>query len=166
MEYIERGRFRPADPGQCTIAIWIEHDVRMRTWVLTSIRTAGWAPILVFTSHLVASRGLEAYHDAPWLDIPMHFMGGVAIAYFFWRSVTSPAAGPVLGAMSAFGNVVLTLALTCTSTVVWEFAEWTTDRLGWTHAQGGLDDTILDMLLGISGGATFLVLALLHRRAV
>jgi uncharacterized membrane protein len=105
----------------------------------------------------VASRGLGAYESVPDLDIPMHLLGGVSIAFFFWRSVTCEAAGAVLGTLSRFGQLLLTLALVCASTVGWEFAEWTTDYLGWTRAQGGLGDTMLDMLLGILGGVGFLV---------
>ncbi len=128
-------------------------------WLWASVRSAGWAPALVFVIHVVMSRALGAYLALPALDVPMHFAGGVAIAFFLWRSVNIDAAGPVLGSMTLFGRRCLTFASVCTATVVWEFAEWVSDHLGWSLAQLGLGDTLLDMLLGIAGGVFFLVVS-------
>lgn len=44
---------------------------------------AGWFPSLVFLLHCVLSLAFDAYDRAPSLDVPMHLLGGVAIAYFF-----------------------------------------------------------------------------------
>jgi hypothetical protein len=41
--------------------------------------------------------------------------------------------------------------------VFWEFAEFTSDALFGTQAQLGLDDTMLDMALGIAGGLSYAV---------
>ncbi len=132
---------------------------KLIVWIWTSVRSAGWAPAFVFVFHVAVSRGLDAYLAVPELDIPMHFAGGVAIAFFLWRSVNIAAASQVLGSLTPIGRLLLTVAAVCTSTVVWEFAEWTSDRLGWSHSQLGLDDTLLDMLLGITGGMFFLVVS-------
>lgn len=126
-------------------------------WARDSLRAAAWAPVTVFAIHLVVSRGLGWYETVPGLDIPMHFLGGVAIAYFFARSLRLESALPVLGALTTLGGFVFALALVGMATVVWELAEWTTDYVGLTRAQVGLDDTVLDMLLGLLGGLTFLV---------
>ncbi len=131
-------------------------------WLSTSIRSAGWAPVVVFSLHVVLSRGFGAYLAVPGLDIPMHVLGGVAIAFFIWRAIALPAATPVLGRPSDTGRLLLAFTAVCTAAALWEFAEWTTDRLGLTEAQVGLDDTLLDMALGIAGGTVFLWLA--HRR--
>lgn len=126
-------------------------------WLGASIRSAGWAPALVFVTHVVASRGIGAYRTLPELDTPMHLVGGVAIAFFFWHSVNLDSARLLLGSLTLCGKLSLTFSAVCTAAIVWEFAEWTTDRLGWTHAQLGLGDTLLDMLLGIVGGLLFLM---------
>ena len=131
----------------------------MIAWLGASIRSAGWAPTLVFVTHVVASRVFGAYRVFPELDTPMHLIGGVAIAFFLWSSVNLDTARPILGSLSLTGKIVLTLAAVCTAAVIWEFAEWTTDHLGWTDAQLGLEDTLLDMLLGITGGVLFLIIA-------
>ena len=128
-------------------------------WVRDSIRSAAWAPVAVFVLHLVFSRVLGWYLTVPGLDMPMHFLGGVAIAYFFARSIRLESASPVLGALTTLGRCVLTIALVGLATVVWELAEWTTDSLELTRAQVGLDDTVLDMLLGLLGGVAFLLVS-------
>ena len=47
-----------------------------RVWQL--IAPAVWAPLLVFVVHVVLDRGLGIYGARPWVDIPMHFAGGLA----------------------------------------------------------------------------------------
>jgi hypothetical protein len=128
-----------------------------RQWVGQSIRRAGWVPFVFFAIHLVASKGFEAYEHVPWLDIPMHFFGGVAMAYFLAASLDDSAAPTVLGELNPFGNFLLALSAVGAITGIWEFAEWTTDSLGWTSAQLGLDDTLLDMFLGMAGGLLYLL---------
>ena len=52
---------------------------------LEILKKAGWAPITVFVAHLVASE-IGGYDVFPPLDTPMHLLGGVAIAFFFWTA--------------------------------------------------------------------------------
>ncbi|TAJ17940.1 MAG: hypothetical protein EPO68_08550 [Planctomycetota bacterium] len=121
--------------------------------ILATTRDAAWAPILVFTVHMIASRGLGLYGPYPWLDVPMHAAGGIAIAYFFHRALVLAGRHGVLAPFHALTHVLFVLALVGTTTVLWEFAEFLSDRYLGTHAQAGLGDTLLDMLLGIAGGA-------------
>ena len=111
----------------------------------------------------VISRVFGAYLAYPGLDLPMHALGGVAIAHFFWHAAPLPEATPILGAISRPGRLILCAALVGTSTVVWELLEWTGDALGYTSAQVDLDDTMLDMLLGLAGGALYLGIQALRR---
>jgi hypothetical protein len=121
------------------------------------LRQAGWVPLSFFLFHVAVSKGLDAYLILPWLDIPMHFLGGVAIGYFYRASLRNPAAADVLGQLSSFAQKLLIIAAVGATTVIWEFAEWSTDSLGLTHSQLGLDDTLLDMLLGIGGGLCMVI---------
>ena len=120
---------------------------------------AAWAPLLVFGLHLFISRVLNAYLLIPPLDIPMHFFGGVSIAYFFARSARALPVGTISPAFRPWLVAVLVFALTGTATVFWEFAEFFSDHLFATHAQLGLGDTLLDMALGVGGGVTYLAMA-------
>ncbi len=122
-----------------------------RAWIALSLRRAAWAPLLLFGMHVVASRGFDAYRRYPPLDIPMHFFGGVAIAYFFAHAaLVAPHCG-LTRATDRLTHAVLVLALTCSATVGWEWAEFVSDRFLGTHAQVDLADTMKDMLMGSLG---------------
>ncbi len=133
------------------------------SWVLTSLRKAGWAPIAFFLLHLVIAEAFDAYESWPWLDIPMHAFGGVAISYFFWTSITSSEAEAVLGKLTLFGQFLFSLVASGSAAAIWELSEWSSDYLGWSNSQAGVADTMLDMLLGMIGGLAFLILATRHK---
>ena len=100
---------------------------------------------------------LFLYVAYPPTDVAMHFLGGIAIAYFLWRAaVLASQAGP-LGSIGRTGLGVMVFGLTCAAAVFWEFAEYLSDRCLGTKAQLGLEDTLGDMLVGIMGGLGFLL---------
>ena len=133
-------------------------------WLLQTLRRAAWAPILVFGIHEVSAR-LGFYGAWPPLDIPMHFLGGIAIAYFFGQAYRAAEERDLLGWPGEILYVVMVFALTCSSTVFWEFAEFLSDRYLGSHMQNGLEDTLGDMLVGILGGLAFLGGSALTRSA-
>ena len=118
---------------------------------------AGWAPILVFLLHVFISRVLNGYILYPPIDIPMHFFGGVAMAYFLSACFAALPDGAVRDDLRAIGQAVFVVALTATASTFWEFAEFTSDVLFGTLAQLGLEDTLLDMALGVAGGMSFVL---------
>ena len=133
-------------------------------WIARTLRDGGWAPLLVFGAHVVASRIVPGYDSFPDLDVPMHFLGGMAIAFFFHVAFRNASRYHVLGPYHRLTHVALVFSFTCTAAVFWEFAEFISDRYFGSHAQGGLVDTMKDMALGIGGGIVFLGISqLLHR---
>jgi hypothetical protein len=120
---------------------------------------AGWMPTAVFLLHVFISRVVNGYILYPPLDIPMHFLGGVAIAFFFSRCLALVPASVICGEPRRAMQGLLVFSLTGTATVFWEFAEFFSDRLAGTHAQLGLEDTLLDMALGVAGGLAYLASA-------
>jgi hypothetical protein len=126
-------------------------------WSLQVIRQAGWPAIALFAFHVIASRGFNAYVRFPSLDIPMHILGGVVIAYFFHRASMAASSHGIIGPFHSVSHTVLVFSLTCSAAVFWEFAEFFSDHLCGTHAQLGLEDTLKDMFLGICGGIVFLI---------
>src|SRR5262245_18585706 len=128
----------------------------MRQWLLSALLQAGWAPAGVFLLHAFASRVLHLYEHQPASDIAMHSLGGIAIAFFFWREGFLAAGAGVLGAINRTGLSVMVFGLTCAAAAFWEFGEYLSDRYLGTRAQLGLDDTLGDMLVGIVGGLAFL----------
>ena len=99
----------------------------------------------------------DAYILFPPLDLPMHFLGGAVCSYFFHRASINASACGLFAPFNALMHTLLVFALTCSVTVFWEFAEFSSDHLFGTHTQLGLEDTLCDMLVGTLGGATTLV---------
>ncbi|MCS7337175.1 MAG: hypothetical protein NZ739_02920 [Verrucomicrobiae bacterium] len=111
-------------------------------WVLASV---GWAPLGVVALHLVlAEFGLTERFDAM-----LHFWGGAAVAYFvFGLVVRSPGLAPKIQGPFSY---LFAFTCACTAAVFWEFAEFALDRFEGTAIQGGLVETMLDLLHGVSG---------------
>ncbi len=98
----------------------------------------------------------------PGLDLPMHLLGGMAIAFFFSRLLDILGDYTIVERVDGLLRAIFLMALTATAAVLWEFAEYISDHSLGTQTQGGLEDTLLDMLLGILGGfamVSFLLLA-------
>jgi hypothetical protein len=113
-------------------------------------------PALLFCLHLVMVF-LGLYKAHPWIDIPMHVLGGVFIAYSFSLAVTYFQQRKILSELNVLSGCVFLFALTSLATVIWEFGEFTLDSLFDTVAQASLADTMLDMFLGLVGGAALIV---------
>lgn len=117
-------------------------------------RQAGWVLAAVFGFHAVISLS-GAYHRYPALDIPMHIAGGAAIAFFFDRCFIRLVRSEVSLQIVNIARNLVVFALTVTAATFWEFGEFLFDRAFGTHTQAGLEDTLLDMRLGIIGGASY-----------
>ena len=113
------------------------------------------SPFLLFCLHL-ALVFLGFYKRHPWIDIPMHVLGGVFIAYSFSLTVTYFQKRKILSELNVLSRSVFLFALTSLATVIWEFGEFALDSLFATLAQASLADTMLDMLLGLVGGAVLI----------
>ena len=125
-------------------------------------RSALWAPLAVFVTYVVLSLAFNGYQRMPGLDIPAHVLGGMAIAFFFSRLLDILGDYTIVDRVDGLLRAIFLIALTATAAVLWEFAEYISDHSFGTQTQGGLEDTLLDMLLGILGGFTmvsFLLLA-------
>ena len=119
------------------------------------ILTAGWAPSLVFAVHVVLSQGIGAYEAYPSIDIPMHALGGFVMAYFVARCVALVQAEGMDRAVRRAATAAFVVTATATAAVFWEFAEYTADAMFSMSAQLGLEDTLLDLALGIVGAVAF-----------
>lgn len=117
---------------------------------------AGWFPSLVFVVHCILFYGFRAYDNAPLLDIPSHFLGGVAIAYFFDVGITYLDRLGIVRVGSRQAALLIVFGLVGTTTVVWELAEFLADVFFKAGAQLGLGDTMKDQFVGIVGGAAYI----------
>ncbi|MDF1798437.1 MAG: hypothetical protein P1V81_04625 [Planctomycetota bacterium] len=125
----------------------------------TAVRRRGWLPLAVFGFHLLASFVLNAYEAWPPLDLPMHFTGGVAIAYFAWGAVDAFEEYGLLQTSTGLLRSLLVFGLGTTAAVFWEFGEFLVDRIAGAKEQLGLTDTLADMLLGQLGCLTLICFA-------
>ena len=117
-----------------------------------------WFPALVFVGHVIASQFLLVYEALPVLDVPVHLIGGFAIAFFFSVVIDSLSKRGLIVVPDPPLRLVLLFALVCTAAVFWEFAEYISDHTIGTNAQAGLEDTLFDMVMGIAGGLAYLPL--------
>ena len=128
---------------------------------LTAIRRVGWLPIAVFLLHEICAHVVDGYTLWPPVDIPLHLFGGFAIAFFSSGVIIAFADHEVIEHPHALIHAALVFSVACTVAVFWEFAEWTADHTLGTSCQIGLDDTILDLLMGVLGGGVFAAVVLM-----
>lgn len=121
------------------------------------MREAAWAPLAVVLLHAILAL---AFGHRRSLDPLLHFLGGLALAFFFDRG--SRVAADQLGQLRTLARNLLAFSLTCTVAVFWEFAEFLSDHYLGTHVQFGMEDTLSDLLLGALGAAVYLGLAFLR----
>lgn len=105
-------------------------------------------------AHEVCSKFLNGYARWPWIDIPMHLLGGIAIALFASGLVHALVEHAVIRKLEWIVHAALVFTAACTAAVFWEFAEWIADHTIGTNAQmNDLNDTMLDLALGVVGAA-------------
>lgn len=131
---------------------------KLLNWVLMTVRESAWAPLSVFVFYLVA-KAFGAYLLYPPLDMPTHFLGGVAIAYFHRSAIANSQ--KLVGNIPLSIQILFTFTCTGTTTILWEFFEYSSDFFFHTNMVLGLEDTLKDMFLGLLGG----LILLLWRRA-
>jgi hypothetical protein len=113
-----------------------------------------WPPIFVFSFHVFLVRVLNVYSFFPWLDIPMHYLGGLSMAYCLSLAQTSLQDHKVVNQLDKLIELVLVFTLVATIAVFWEFAEFLLDHLLGTDLQVSLPNTMQDLLMGILGAGT------------
>ena len=127
-------------------------------WVVGTLRESAWAPLSVVAIYLTGL-AFHLYDLFPPLDIPTHFLGGVAITYLYRSAIKNSQR--FAGEIPIGVQVLFAFACTGTTTVLWEFFENLVDYFLGTHMVLGLTDTIKDMFLGLLGA---LVLSVFYRR--
>ena len=129
------------------------------------VRVGGWAPLLVFVTHEIIANVFNAYAWWPDIDVPMHFLGGLAIAFFFSGCFRALPRQDVPERRLAVLELLLIGSLTATAAVFWEFTEFTMDQFLGTNVQVSLANTMQDLALGITGGIVFITVRAMKLRA-
>jgi hypothetical protein len=127
-------------------------------WIRVTMREAAWAPLSIIVFYVVAL-ALHLFDLFPPLDIPSHLLGGVALTYFYRAAIKNSQS--IVGDIPLPIQVLFAFTSTGTTLIFWEFYENLLDLFFGTHVVRGLEDTIVDMFLGLMGA---LVLSLFYRK--
>jgi len=127
-------------------------------WLLAILRESAWAPLSVFGFYLLGLT-FHLFKRFPPLDIPTHFLGGLVITYFYRSAIRHSQR--LVGEIPLPVQALLAFTCTGTTTILWEFYENILDFFIGTHMVRGLQDTIIDLFLGLLGA---LVFSLFYRR--
>jgi hypothetical protein len=121
------------------------------------------AGLLVFLAAVhVLSISNSLYWLFPWVDIPLHFLGGLWAAVFFaWLSLKFNLR--FFEGRKFLWNFVLALSFVALIGVLWEFFEFSYDFFSNSMdvskiAQPGLADTMGDLFFDLLGGAAFVLI--------
>ena len=98
------------------------------SFIVRVARGAAWATLGVLVLHEVSARLLG--HE-PFVDPTMHFLGGMASAYFLRYACS--LAHPWVGTPTETGLDLLAFGLTCAVALLWEFGEFAGDQYLGTH---------------------------------
>jgi len=127
-------------------------------WIISTLKESAWAPLSVVAFYIFGL-SIHLFYFYPYVDIPTHFMGGLAITYFYRSAIRNSQ--KIVGDIPVPIQILLALTSTGTTTVLWEFYENIMDYFMHTHMVLGLEDTIKDMAMGLLGA---LVLSLIYRK--
>lgn len=130
------------------------NKIRSNPGLVSQFLTIFWPPICVFLFHVFLVGVLDIYSFFPWLDIPMHYLGGLSIAYSLDKLQTSLQEQKVVSHLDKTIELVLVFTLVSTIAVFWEFAEFLLDQFFGTNLQISLPNTMQDLLMGILGAGT------------
>ncbi len=115
-----------------------------------------WPPLLIFIVHVFISHVLDVYTLLPWIDIPMHYLGGFSMAYSLLLALTFLQEYKFINQLDSVIAFVLVFTLVATIAVFWEFAEFSMDQLLKTNVQISLQNTMQDLFMGVLGAATII----------
>ena len=113
-----------------------------------------YLPAIVFLINQFFIIPFGIYQLWEWFDIPMHFIGGCAIAYSFILVLRKLDKEIII--KKRFLRILIVLGLLSIVIISWEFYEFLR-RVVLDIIQNTLEDTLLDCLMGLIGGLVTLV---------
>ena len=121
--------------------------------ILNYLRTILWFfvfPVFVLVTHIFLLF-FNIYRIFPWLDIPMHFIGGASLSITYFLILQFSQKENYLR-INSFFKVLFIFALVSLTAVFWELFEFSVEFISGWNLQGNLEDTMLDLFLGMLGG--------------
>ena len=102
---------------------------------------------------------LGLFNSITWLDTLMHFLGGIVLGYTYFFMIKHFISKNYLK-LNTFFMIVFVTSLVAFTTVLWEFYQFFLALFTTIPVQLSIEDTLLDMFLGLFGG--FLVVIFLE----
>ena len=125
-------------------------------WI-DALGKASAGPILVFGIHVLALNVFDTYYLFPNFDVPMHFLGGLATAYFLDSALMSASLLGIIEPCRVVHRRVLVFCGTCIAAIFWEYSEILKYLSFWIQEPAGLEDSLEDLFFGAAGGIFFIV---------
>lgn len=109
-------------------------------------------PAVVFFIRILLGNLFDIYHILPSVDMFFHFLGGFAVGFMFLLFLNFFEKQNLLFIRNKNLFLVLIVSLVCFISVLWEFWEFFLDFFFELNWQVSVEDTLLDLLIGILGG--------------
>lgn len=106
--------------------------------------------LVLFVNIVLEARGI--YYALPWIDIPMHFLGGASIALAGLSFLAFLQAKGFLNTVPFLLHTLFIMSFVGFAAVSWELWEFSMDVVFNKHLQIGLFDTMSDIFFGLLGG--------------
>jgi len=94
----------------------------------------------------------DTYIIFPWIDIPMHFLGGFSVGYMSILFLRFFKEERLIEIRKWFVFAILIVSTVSLIAVLWEFWEFLMDLFFQLSFQLSLRDTLFDLFMGIIGG--------------
>lgn len=132
----------------------------MRNQALSKI---AFGPLAVLALHIIAS--LAGWYELFWwLDIPVHFLGGVAITFSMIIVLKDFQTQGKFNSSWTPLTILILLAFAALAAVGWELFEFACDAYLHTHTQTSVLDSIKDICMGLMGGGLVAILTSLKSK--
>lgn len=109
-------------------------------------------PFMVFVIDKFFNIPFDLYKIFPWLDIPMHLIGGAAIGASFFSLLQYKHPNLKIAKTERPFLFFWVVGMVSFAAIVWEFYEFTSDYFFQTIDQPSNADTIGDLFFGLLGG--------------
>ncbi len=122
-----------------------------------------WFPFLVYLLHVFLARVVHAYAACPRIDVPMHFLGGVAITTSFYGLFRFLQERKKISVLDRGVLLLLLFCLAVTAAVFWEFAEFLQDYYFDTNSQISKVNIMRDLFVGTMGSLSAIIVLRFRR---
>ncbi|MFH1376169.1 MAG: hypothetical protein ABIH25_00890 [Candidatus Woesearchaeota archaeon] len=109
-------------------------------------------PAIVFFVNLFLDYFFDIYSLFPWMDIPMHFLGGVSVGYMSILFLGFFKEENLIEIKNKLVFVLLVVCAVSMIAVLWEFYEFVMVSYFGFNWPLGYEDTLMDLFFGILGG--------------